>query len=137
MHSIWPGRGSCVVVLNTHTRKCCWLYASSNYTTKRHRTDRNRDTPQTTERRHEHTEQATGQVQVQVTHTTHHSDSQPPSHSDSTGRRQAHPLARAGRPTYCVHAPASLWVAPLTVVGAGVRASLRSKHTHTTCVSRQ
>ena len=104
--------------------------------TKRHRTDRNRDTPQTTERRHEHTEQATGQVQVQVTHTTHHSDSQPPSHSDSTGRRQAHPLARAGRPTYCVHAPASLWVAPLTVVGAGVRASLRSKiNTHTQLVS--
>ena len=33
--------------------------------------------------------------------------------------------------TNWVHAPASLWVAPLTVVGAGVRASLRSKHTHT------
>ena len=50
-------------------RSCrLYLHVSSNYTTKRHRTDRNRDT-QTTERRHEHTEQATGQVRGH----THHS----------------------------------------------------------------
>ena len=34
---------------------------SPNFTTKRHRTDRNRDT-QTTERGHKHTEQATGEA---------------------------------------------------------------------------
>ena len=34
-------------------------YRHLQFTTKRHRTDRNRDT-QTTERRHKHTEQATG-----------------------------------------------------------------------------
>ena len=58
---------------------------ASNFTTKRHRTDRNRDT-QTTERRHEHTRsKQRDRYAYGVTHTTHRSDSQP-SHSDSTGR---------------------------------------------------
>ena len=39
-----------------------------------------------------------------VTQTTHHSDSQP-SHSDSTGRRQAHPRAGAAKTPQMVCSP--------------------------------
>ena len=101
------------------------LLSTSNFTTKRHRTDRNRDT-QTTERGHKHTEQATGQARGH----THHSPpriptlkqrlNRPPSGPPSQGQpgRQrspepqrrpraqapAHHHARAApHPTHAVH----------------------------------
>ena len=101
------------------------MIAPPNFTTKRHRTDRNRDT-QTTERGHKHTEQATGQARGH----THHSPpriptlkqrlNRPPSGPPSQGQpgRQrspepqrrpraqapAHHHARAApHPTHTVH----------------------------------
>ena len=126
------------------------------FTTKRHRTDRNRDT-QTTDRRHKNTEQATGQARGH----THHSPlrrptlkqrlSRPPSGPPSRGQpgRQrspepqrrpraqapAHHHARAApHPTHAVH-PAHPSTPQPVGCGATDAAPALAPQRHPSCAS--